>query len=115
MNFKKSIDFQIGFSDSQIVSFESKNDDVLVFLKAWNEKILKLEFFDSICFFIINSWNISDICQVDNTPSLEKVVKMVYEKVPLNHPYKVFQFIDNDDNIIAEVCCKKLSISIESK
>jgi hypothetical protein len=47
----KSIKFQIGFSDSQITSFKSEGDNLLIFLETWNTKILKFEFVESIFFY----------------------------------------------------------------
>lgn len=114
MGAKIPVDFQIGFSDSHIVSFESGLNSILIFLKSWDEKILKLEFMDSISFIIFDSWDIADIYRLDDSPLLNQALKFVYESMPLQHPYRSFQFIDNDDNVAAEVCCKDLIITIES-
>jgi hypothetical protein len=113
MSKKKSIDFQIGFSDSQIISFNSKGNDLLIYLESWNAKILKFKFVDNIFFLIYNSWDIADICWVDNSPLFEKAMKIIYEEIPSRHPYRLVQFFDNDGNATAEIGCKDLFITIE--
>lgn len=113
MNVKTSVNFEIGFADSEIISFESYENSLLIFLKAWNEKLLKFKFSEYILFVILDSWNISDVCEVENSPFLDKALKIVYDQIPPQHPYKLFHFFDDDDNVVVEVCCKDLSISVE--
>lgn len=115
MTERRSIDYQIGFADSEIISFQSDKNSLLIFLKSWDEKILKFEFSNSIFFMIYNNWYISDICEMNNPKNMEKALLMVYADPPKLHPYKAFQFIDIDGDIAAEVYCTDLIISIEDQ
>ena len=111
MENKKSMDYKIGFSDSEILSYHSKENNLIIFLKCWNEKILQFEFVECVLFLILNSWNISDICETTNSSLMEKALIKVYEEVPPKHDYKLFQFIDNDADPVVEVVCKNMIIS----
>lgn len=108
------IEYDIGFADSNIVSYRSKNENVVITLKCWNEKVLELEFVESILVLITNSWNISDICEITESILLDKVLSQAYEIIPKNHEYRIFQFIDNSDNPAIEVISKQLIISMSS-
>ena len=113
MNNRKVIDYEIGFADSEILSYSHQNNNLVIYLKAWNEKILKFEFFDYLLFLILNSWNISDICELDNSPLIERALRIEYDTIPQDHPYKLYQFINDDDEPTVEIVSKKLSISRE--
>ena len=78
MGNKKSIKYEIGFSDSEIISYHSENENLIILLKCWNEKVLRIEFVDCILFFILSSWNISDICESNNSALFQKAVEKVY-------------------------------------
>ncbi len=107
---KKNLDYPIGFADSEILSYCSENNNLIIYLKCWNEKILKFEFVDCILFLILNSWNISDVCEMDDSVFLERALKIVYEILPKEHDYKIFNFINNDDDPVVEIICKNMII-----
>lgn len=109
---KKSIKYEVGFADSEILSYETNNDGLLIYLKCWNEKILHLQFVDCILFLILDSWQISDICETADSQLLDKSLQKVYEIIPDQHPYKVFQFIDNEDDPVIEIACTNIIISV---
>lgn len=110
---QKSIDYDIGFEDSEILSYCSKNDlNVLILHKCWNEEILSLEFFDCMFFSIKGSWEISDVCVSTQSPLLDKVLEEVYEIMPTIPEYKLFQFFNFDEPNV-NIVCKKLIISSE--
>ncbi len=111
---KQSIQYQIGFADSEILSYHSSNDNLILRLKCWNEKIIEFEFVDCILFLILNNWKISDVCELNDSFLMERALKKVYETIPEQHPYKVFQFLDNDDDPAVEVACTNMIISVTS-
>ncbi len=112
MKDKTSIDYQIGFADSEIISFQSNDNIFFIFLKAWNEVTLRFDFKESIFFVTYTNWDISDVCESKESEHLDKALKLVYRDPPTDHPYKIFQFLDLYENIAAEVICKELVISV---
>lgn len=111
MENKKSINFEIGFADSEIVSFHSQDEDLIIFLKCWNELMIKLKFLDCIFFSIQNGWKVSDICEAENPKLMKDTLLKTYEKVPLEHPYKLFQFLNDDGDPSVEIICKNIFIT----
>ncbi len=108
---KKSVKFQHGAADSVMVSFESFEYNLLIYLKTWNDTILKFEFCDNIFFSIYSLCYVSDFCQVNISSNMDRALSMEYEKIPLEHPYKIFQFFNLNDDIAAEIICENLVIS----
>ena len=68
-----------------------------------------------ILFFILSSWNISDICESNNSALFQKAVEKVYETIPENYNYRLFQFFDNDDDLVVEIACKNIIITKKIK
>ena len=110
---RKSIDYKIGFENSEVLSYNSQDLSLVIYLKCWNDKVLKFEFSDCVLFLILSSWNIYDICEVDDSTLLQRSLKKVYEEVPINHEYRIIQFFDNDNDAVVEVICKNLTITLD--
>ena len=113
MNEKKSVEYEIGFSDSEILSYNSQGENLIVILNAWNEKKIRFEFIDCILFLSFNNWMISDVVEFISSESslLRKALKLVFEDVPEEHGYTLFQFLDLDGEPAIEVGCKSILIS----
>lgn len=112
MNTSSSINFEIGFSDSQIISYQSAMDGLSIYLEAWNAKILLFEFSEVIFFSNLDSWSISDVIEVNKSPNLEKAIKILYADMSQENIYRSIQFLDLYDTIALEVCCKSFCISV---
>jgi len=111
MERNKPIKCKYGYAESEILSYHSEADNLMVFLKCWNEKILKFQFTECILFLILNSWKISNLCETDNSFLYERALNIVFDKTPKEHNYKLFQFLDEDDNIVVEIGAKDVIIS----
>ncbi len=111
MSEKKTIEYPIGFADSQLLSYSSNNDNLIVFMKCWNEEIVKFEFIECIGFLILNSWNIADVCEVKDSFLLQRALAKIYEVIPKLSEYRIFQYIDQDGEVSAEIISKNIVIS----
>ena len=106
----KPINSEIGFADSEIVSYRSENDNLVIEVKSWNDKTVNLEFEDCIFFLISNSWYISEICEANDSIYKEMALNKVYEKIPAKIPYRFFQFLDLDDDPSVEIIARDFQI-----
>ena len=109
MDNKKTLDCHKDFCESELLKYTSDSDNLLIFLKTWNEKILKFEFKECVMFQIFNTWNIEDVYETESSELFKKAIERVYEKVPSDHGFKLYQFMDYDEPII-EIACKNLSM-----
>jgi len=108
----KPIDPNISFADAALISFDFKDDNQIlnVFLKAWNEKIIKLSF-ESVLYFQYNSGDfILDIYEYTGVSSIVKnaLIKEFNNKIPPNHNYKLILINDIYDFSIIKIVCAGL-------
>ncbi len=96
MGLRHSINYSLSLADSRIVNYQSSNGDLIIFLECWNEKLLKLRFIDCVFFSIFSNWKIIDICEAEDQAVFNKAMKSVYEIIPTDNPYKLYQFIDDE-------------------
>lgn len=75
MDNKKPLDCTKDFSESELLKYTSEADNLLIFLKTWNKKILKFEFKECVMFQIFNTWNIEDIHQTESSELFKRLEK----------------------------------------
>lgn len=109
MTNRKPTHDNIGFEESTLLKFIFSEDHLLIFLERWNGKILRLEFKECIMFQMFTICGIEDLCEADTSELFEKALQIYYDKVPQDHGFKLYQFMDFDEPII-EITCKNLSI-----
>lgn len=107
------IESNISFADSSIKSFRFEEDINCLFIKLelWNSRNIELKCFDSIFFQYSPGDFVSNIytCQ-DDLSLLSGVVKREFEKMPENHPYKLFEIRDIYDFPVIKVVASKIEI-----
>lgn len=108
---RKPVNYKIGFADSEIISYTSDKNCVVVYLLTWNETVLKMEFVDYICFFTYGAADISDVCENPSSELLKIALENMYEKIPDNHGYKLYEFVNLQDEAAMEIVCKDLLIT----
>jgi hypothetical protein len=111
---KKRAVSNVSFADAEFETFEStKNGDLFVHLKSWNEKRLKIIFTNSIRFTFITGGVVSNIWEEMNESSfLNEAIMNIYEKAPVNHCYKVFEIEDIEDVAFIQVVAKKIKVVV---
>ncbi|MBN9378022.1 MAG: hypothetical protein BGO14_00875 [Chlamydiales bacterium 38-26] len=107
----KKIKYDIGFSDSEVLSYQSEKFNLIIYLQAWNGVLLKIEFIDCIYFSNFRAVHISDIYENPSSKSLQLALDTRYEKVPIDHGYKLYQLLDLNDDPAIEVASKDILIT----
>ncbi len=107
----KSIDYNESLADSHIMSYHSEGGNVVVFLRCWNENVLRFTFIECAFFQVSNNWKIVDVCETNGNDYLfNNIMKNIYEIMPINNPYKMYQFVDDDDGFAVQIVCTGLDI-----
>ncbi len=107
---QKSIDFEIGFSDSNIQSYSIGKKNITLFLECWNAEILEIKFLNFVSLFGMNYFRIADFYEIFESPLLERALKELYEEKPESHELRIFRFINSDDMTALEIVCENISI-----
>src|SRR5438309_8829449 len=94
------VDTGISVADSELASYcysDENKQQLIIRIRAWDARIIEFEFFDSILFLDMGSQDISEFCRnTKETDLFKRALERAYAKVPENHPYKLFQFLDLD-------------------
>lgn len=107
----KSIEFEIGFADAELLSYERSVDDCTVNLTTWNNQNVEALFIDTVGVLDIGVGTISDIVEVfEVTPFFEKVLSQVYETPPSHHLYRLFQFLNVDGEASLEIIAAGINL-----
>ncbi len=111
----ESIDSEIGFSDGEVTSYSKKEDDSLIItVKSWNDKVIKIVCKDVIGFLDRGTWDISDFHEIrSETVLFREVLERQFENIPEDHGYKIFHFVNNDDQAVMEIVCLEINITVD--
>ncbi len=94
----------IDFADSEYRSCEMEDTDFTVYLNSWDGKTIRIIFHNTIQFSYKIYAVVSYVCEITEKNSvLDEALALRYEKIPNDHPYKLFQIIDIDDVPFIEV------------
>lgn len=104
----KPVKYKIGFADSEILSFKSEKNHVVVYLLTWNETVLEMKFMDCLCFLSFGATDISEICENSSSKLLQVALD---QKRPLEQGYKLYQLLDLQDESSMEIVSKDLVIT----
>lgn len=110
MKKKLSVNFDIGFADSNIQSYIVEGENLTLFLECWNSQIIEIKFLKFVSLFAMNYFRIFDFREVFDSPILEKVLSELYEEKPKDHCLRVFRLINSDDMTALEVVCEDIHI-----
>ena len=105
-----SIDFEIGFADSNIKSYTIEGENVILFLECWNTEIIEIKFLRFVSLFAMNYFQISDLQEVFESPILERALNELYEEKPKKHFLRIFKFLNSDDMTALEIVCEDIHI-----
>jgi hypothetical protein len=112
---KNKINYQIGFSDAEIISYFREQNHLTVKVKTWNDKLLSVLFSDVVGVIDCGLGDISSFVK-ENGESLflTTILNQVYESIPDDQPYHLFQFLNLDDNPCLEIVAVSQIISENS-
>ncbi len=96
---RTSIDTSVGFDDAELKSYKKENSSFIVEILAWNDSRITLVFNDVIRVLDNDCYAIAAFFEVaESTDFLKQSLSRLYEsEVPIDHPYKHYQLLDNDD------------------
>ncbi len=105
---KHFIDFEIGLSDSELIFYKKEGENLIIKVLLWNDSFLNMVFHDVVRVLDNDINSISSFCEVieENVFLREALCRLYEEKIPENHPYRHYQFLDDDDQIALEIACE---------
>lgn len=102
---------EIDFADAGFKSFEVTSQKSTLYLNSWDDKVIRLIFFKPIGFSFKIRDILSEFYEISNdSPFLLEVLSRYYEKIPQNHPFKVYQIIDINDLPVIEIVAESVSV-----
>ena len=105
----------IDFADSSYQSFQMiKKEILIVSLSSWQDIPLKLTFKNIIQFSYKIGSRIQDLYEIlESTAFLQEALEREYEKIPDDHPYRLFQLEDIDDFPFIQVVAESVEVMKE--
>lgn len=110
----KEITDSIDFADSSYASCETDDKNLIVYLKSWDDRILKITFLNMIRFIYRGgSFTAGLYEQATETPFLLETLSSYYENIPKEQPFKTFVIKDIEGCDFFEVIAEKVLVSKE--
>ena len=113
---KKTLFPNIDLADAEYRAFEMKNKILTIYFSSWDACIIRMVFSNPIQFFYKLGDIVSDAYEIlDNSPTLNASLSLKYEKIPSNHPFKLYQIVDIQDFPFIEVIAEKTTLFKDNK
>lgn len=110
MKDELSVDFEIGFSDSNILSYCIQDENLTLLLECWNLEILEIKFLRISCFLAMNFLRIADLREIFESELIERVFNELYDEKPKKHNLRVFKFVTASEATALEIVCEDITI-----
>jgi len=108
---KHEVQTSVSFADGKVLACERTGSTVLVHVKTWNEKLLRVHFNDAQALFDLMPGEISGLYYHESeTELMRRALKYTHEEFPIQHAYKHFVFTNNDDEPCLEVVAAQIEI-----
>lgn len=92
---RRSFECDIGFADAQYRYFQiTENDNLTIFLTSWDEREIKMEFYNVLSFYYTMGDIISEFYEISESSFLNESIDRYYVKRPVNPPFKHYQIED---------------------
>jgi len=110
-----SLESAVGFSDSELLSYSRSGTALVVRIRAWNERCVRLEFADVLAMRDLGAGGFSDVRREDDVRSsfLSDVLRANFVAVPPEHPYASYLFVNNDGDTALEVIAARCEVVVE--
>ena len=110
---KQSLSCEIGFSDAELESYTKQGTNLIVCLSAWSQKQIELRFENAVRVLDFGIGDISDVCmKTEQTELLASTLKQIFERVPEDHPYREYHFLNLDDSIGLAIIAEAVTIRV---
>ena len=98
------ISTNIDFADGSYRSCKTDNSNLIVYFDSWDDKTIKITFFNAIRFLYRGGSFIAGIYEkTEDLSFLLEALSSEYVEIPEDHPFKMFVVIDIDDQPVFEV------------
>lgn len=109
MNKKKN-NSNIGFGDSYYLSCQADDNNLIIFLRSWDEKLIIITFYECIQFKFRCGSFVDNLYELQDESFLIEALEGYYESPVPDHLFKVFAVIDIDDCKIFEVVAESVNV-----
>jgi hypothetical protein len=108
------LDYEIGFADSEVLSLHRKSQTLVVRLQLWTARVVDVTFSDVLQVVDRAAWTISAVREATDIGSsaLTEAVARHY-RGEAEHGFRLFQFLDEDDEPALEVVVEQLPPIVE--
>jgi hypothetical protein len=112
---QKKLKINFSFADSEFISYKQSNLELSVEIKAWNGDCWVVAFKLFAGLLDCGAGDLSDLVE-ETRPNdfYGKVLSRVFEGVPAENPYRLFQFLDLDQQPVLEVIACDVDVSLKS-
>lgn len=111
---KKKIGSDISFADGEFRSYQWANGEFSLEITAWNGGRSRVRF---IAFAGLSDYGVGDVSglieETDPSAFYNKVISRLFENIPAENPYRLFQILDLDGQPALEIVAQDLEISHE--
>lgn len=112
-NSRKEPSIGVSLADADLLGYSKNGKNLTIMIKLWDGRTVKFVFTEILA-FVDNGGNfIMDFCKNESgSDFFNQIIKKTYDEVPLKIPYKLFQFLDIDDEPYLEIICEKFEWNI---
>lgn len=104
----------VGLADSELESYQRAGADLVVEIRAWNEKHVRVSFHDVITLRDSIAGSFSDLVQ-DHPASrgtLKEALSRSFKSEPPSHPYRVYSFLNLDGDPSLEIVASSCELAV---
>lgn len=104
----------VGLADAELEGYRRIGAELVVEIRAWNEKHVKVLFHDVIALRDSLAGSFSDLVQEfpASEDTLKEALARNFESVPVSHPYRVYSFLNLEGDPSLEVVATSCEIKI---
>jgi hypothetical protein len=109
---RRSIPFDVGFDDGEVESYHKSGDSFRVVVRAWNNRVIHIDFGGVVRMLDNDAGEIADLCEVTlSSEFLEAAIQRVYDEAPAQTTYRHFQLVDAEGTSVVDVAAESISLS----
>jgi hypothetical protein len=107
---KKPVESSVGFSDSELEQYVRRGDSLVARVRCWNDEIAQVRFLGVVAVLDVLAGSFAAFVQSTDGEDqfLKDVLQRNFESIPEKHPFKLYSFLNHDDEpslqIVAESC-----------
>jgi len=109
-SMREHVNTNIGVADSQLIAYQRDSRSLRVLLQTWNGSRMSLIFEEFIGCVDTGIGEVSELLlETVPTDFFNSMLQKTYVKVPMDHGYELYQFIDVDGDPSLEIVARAFS------